>query len=136
MDNPLLRSGIVLAGANTVGDKEATVRVDDGWVTAEEVALLNLQGTDTETSFDITYPNCSLQPFDDAATYGKSFKDRLLTIEGLDLASDGHDAVASILTGSPLNNGTPSNSSLDQFLVGLVTVVIVFLKRRRQRRAA
>ncbi|HET6146278.1 MAG TPA: DUF1552 domain-containing protein [Polyangia bacterium] len=77
---------------------------------------LSLQGTETETSFDITYPNCSLQPFDDAATYGKSFKDRLLTIEGLDLASDGHDAVASILTGSPLNNGTPSNSSLDQFL--------------------
>src|SRR4030095_10676872 len=34
----------------------------------------------------------------------------------LDLASDGHDAVASILTGSPLNNGTPANSSLDQFL--------------------
>ncbi|HVT09188.1 MAG TPA: DUF1552 domain-containing protein [Polyangia bacterium] len=77
---------------------------------------LSLQGTDTETSFDITYPNCSLQPFDDAATYGKSFKDRLLTIEGLDLAADGHDAVSAILTGSPLNNGTPANSSLDQFL--------------------
>ena len=77
---------------------------------------LSLQGNETETSFDITYPNCSLQPFDDAATYGKSYKDRLLTIEGLDLASDGHDAVASILTGSPLNNGTPANSSLDQFL--------------------
>jgi hypothetical protein len=77
---------------------------------------LSLQGTDTETSFNIAYPNCSLQPFDDAATYGKSFKDRLLTIEGLDLAADGHDAVAAILTGSPLNNGTPANSSLDQFL--------------------
>jgi len=77
---------------------------------------LSLQGTETETNWNITYPNCSLQPLDDAATYGKSFKDRLLLIEGLDLASDGHDAVASILTGSPLNNGTPSNSSLDQFL--------------------
>ena len=44
--NPLLRSGIVLAGANTVGDKDATARVDDGWVTAEEIALLNLQGTE------------------------------------------------------------------------------------------
>ncbi len=74
------------------------------------------KGTDTETSFDISYPNCSLQPFDDAATYGKSFKDRLLIIEGLDLASDGHDAVASILTGSPLTGGKPANSSLDQFL--------------------
>jgi len=77
---------------------------------------LPMKGTDTETAFDIAYPNCSLQPFDDAATYGKSFKDRLLTVEGLDLASDGHDAVASILTGSPLNNGTPFNSSLDQYL--------------------
>jgi hypothetical protein len=77
---------------------------------------LSLKGSDTETSFDITYPNCSLQPFDDAATYGKSFKDRLLLIEGLDLASDGHDAVASILTGSPLNGTVPANSSLDQYL--------------------
>jgi hypothetical protein len=76
----------------------------------------SLRGKDTETSFDIAYPNCSLQPFDDAATYGKSFKDRLLLIEGLDLASDGHDAVASILTGSSLNGGAPANSSLDQYL--------------------
>ncbi|HEX6277434.1 MAG TPA: DUF1552 domain-containing protein, partial [Polyangiaceae bacterium] len=77
---------------------------------------LSLRGTDTETSFDIAYPNCSLGPFDDPATYGKSFKDRLLLVEGLDLASDGHDAPASILTGSPLNGGRPANSSLDQFL--------------------
>jgi Protein of unknown function (DUF1552) len=77
---------------------------------------LSLRGSDTETSFDIAYPNCSLQPFDDAATYGKSFKDRLLLIDGLDLASDGHDAVASILTGSPLSGGVPGNSSLDQYL--------------------
>jgi hypothetical protein len=76
----------------------------------------SLKGTDTETSFDIAYPNCSLQPFDDAATYGKSFKDRLLLIEGLDLAYDGHDAVASILTGSRINGGSPANSSLDQYL--------------------
>jgi len=80
------------------------------------VGGLSLAGNDTETTFDIAYPNCSLQPFDDPATYGKSFKDRLLTIEGLDLASDGHDAVASILTGSPLDGGLPANSSLDQYL--------------------
>jgi hypothetical protein len=77
---------------------------------------LSLKGTDTETSFDIRYPNCSLQPFDDAATYGKSFKDRLLVIEGLDLAADGHEATASILTGSALTSGKPAGSSLDQFL--------------------
>lgn len=86
--------------------------------TAPDIAVeaLSTRGTDTETSFDISYPNCSLRPFDDAATYGKSFKDRLLLIEGLDLASDGHDAAASILTGSPLTGGLPANSSLDQFL--------------------
>ena len=41
---------------------------------------------DTETNFDLTYANngaqCSLQPFDDAATYGKSFKNKILAIEG------------------------------------------------------
>jgi hypothetical protein len=77
---------------------------------------LSMKGSDAETAFDLSYPNCSLQPFDDPATYGKSFKDRLLLIEGLDLASDGHDAVASILTGSSLNGTVPSNSSLDQYL--------------------
>src|SRR5262249_40541979 len=45
-DNPLLRSGIVLAGANTIGDKDAPAKADDGWVTAEEIALLNLRGTE------------------------------------------------------------------------------------------
>lgn len=77
---------------------------------------LSTRGTDTETTFDIAYPNCTLGPFDDPDTYGQSYKDRILVIEGLDLASDGHDAVASILTGSPLDNGQPANSSLDQFL--------------------
>ncbi len=77
---------------------------------------LSTRGTDTETEWDVSYPNCSLQPFDDPATYGQSFKDRLLLIEGMDLAGDGHDATCSILTGSPLVNGQPANSSLDQFL--------------------
>jgi hypothetical protein len=86
--------------------------------TSPDIAVesANLRGSDTETSWDISYPNCTLQPFDDAATYGKSFKDRLLLIEGLDLALDGHDAVASILTGSPLSGTVPANSSLDQYL--------------------
>src|SRR5205807_536704 len=46
MDNPLLRSGIVLADANAVSDKDAARPVEDGWVTAEEIALLNLRGTE------------------------------------------------------------------------------------------
>jgi hypothetical protein len=73
--------------------------------------------SDTETDFDITYKDCSLQPFDDAATYGKSFKDKLMVIEGIDLLSNanGHDSAGNILTGSRIS-GKPSNSSLDQYM--------------------
>ena len=46
MENPLLRSGIVLAGANAIGDKDTVAKVEDGWVTAEEIALPNLHGTE------------------------------------------------------------------------------------------
>jgi CHAT domain-containing protein len=46
-DNPLLRSGLVLAGAGARRDKVPEgVRLEDGWLTAEEVALLDLRGTD------------------------------------------------------------------------------------------
>lgn len=46
-NNPLLRSGIVLAGANAIGDKSiAGADVEDGWVTAAEIGLLNLRGTE------------------------------------------------------------------------------------------
>lgn len=46
-NNPLLRSGIVLAGANAIGDKTiASADVEDGWVTAAEIGLLNLRGTE------------------------------------------------------------------------------------------
>jgi hypothetical protein len=76
-------------------------------------------GTDTETNFDITYANCSLQPFDDPATYGKSFKDKILVIDGIDVlsAANGHDSAGAILTGSRITGEKkPQNSSLDQFL--------------------
>jgi hypothetical protein len=73
---------------------------------------------DSETSFDLRFENSSLEPFDDAATYGKSFKDKLIAIEGIDLLSNanGHDSAATILTGSRIDGGKPQNSSLDQFL--------------------
>lgn len=72
---------------------------------------------DTETDFDITYENCSLAPFDDPDTYGKSYKDKILVIEGIDLLSsaNGHDTAATILTGSRVS-GKPANISLDQYL--------------------
>jgi Protein of unknown function (DUF1552) len=69
--------------------------------------------------FNITYDNCSLAPFDDPATYGKSFKDKLLVIEGIDLAAGirggaaGHDAPRCILTGS---GSSGANPSIDQYL--------------------
>lgn len=73
---------------------------------------------DTETNFNITYQDCSLQPFDDAATYGKSFKDKILILEGMDLlsAANGHDTAGTILTGSRIDGKKPQNISLDQYL--------------------
>ncbi len=80
-----------------------------------------MKATDTETVFDIAYANCSLQPFDDAVTYGKSFKNKILVIEGLNHLSNanGHDSAGTILTGSTIVPGgttQPQNKSLDQFL--------------------
>jgi hypothetical protein len=77
-----------------------------------------LRTGESESSFDITYDGCSLQPFDDAATYGKSFKDKILIIEGIDHLSNanGHDSAGTILTGSRIADKKPQNSSLDQFL--------------------
>lgn len=74
---------------------------------------------ETDTRFDLRTPGSVLAPFDDAATYGRSFKDRLLVLEGIDLASairagaTGHSAPSSILTGW---GGDPSGPSLDQYL--------------------
>ena len=79
-----------------------------------------MQPGDTETNFNLGYANCSLQPFDDAATYGRSFKDKVLLVEGVDLLSNanGHDTAGTILTGSRIDSSAskPLNSSLDQFL--------------------
>ena len=55
-------------------------------IAAEYFAMLNGRfsgmGSDTETNFNLTYTanntQCVLQPFDDAATYGQSFKSKIL----------------------------------------------------------
>ena len=92
--------------------------------------LWGMQSADTQTalsggavestSFSLTFSGSSLQPFDDAATYGKSWKSKVLILEGLDLLSNanGHDTAATILTGSRIDSSAskPLNSSLDQFL--------------------
>jgi hypothetical protein len=69
--------------------------------------------------FQIAYEGSSLAPFDDPATYGRSFRDQIVALEGLDLTAGlrsstvGHDASRVILTGS----GTDGhNASIDQFL--------------------
>jgi Protein of unknown function (DUF1552) len=77
-----------------------------------------MRSGESETMYDLTYENCSLQPFDDAKTYGKSFKDKLLIIEGIDHLSNanGHDSAGTILTGSRIDGQKPLNASLDQVL--------------------
>ena len=89
-----------------------------------------MRATDSERVFDLRYENCPLRPFDEPETYGQSFKDRILIIEGLDLGSNvnGHDSAATILTGSAITSKKPQNISLDQFLalergLGLATRV-------------
>ena len=77
-------------------------------------------GVTSSTNFNITYPNCALQPFDDAATYGKSYKSKVTIIEGIDHLSNanGHDSAGTIFTGSTIDASAlkPANSSIDQFL--------------------
>jgi len=95
-------------------------------IAAEFFASLNGRfsglGSDTETTFNITYTTggaqCVLQPFDDAGTYGQSFKSKILPIEGIDLMSNanGHDTAGTILTGSYIEGGKPKNLSLDQYM--------------------
>src|SRR5262249_22666458 len=84
-------------------------------ISAEFWALRN---GEAESMFDIAYDNCSLQPFDDAKTYGKSFKDKIVVIEGIDHLSNanGHDSAGTILTGSRIDGQKPQNASLDQVL--------------------
>ena len=43
VENPMLRSGLVLAGANQLDESED---VDDGWLTAAEIAEMDFRGTD------------------------------------------------------------------------------------------
>ncbi len=112
----LLENSVAQAAGEALPLKFITIYHPHG-LSAEYWAM---KSTDTESSFDITYQDCSLQPFDDAATYGKSFKDKLIVLEGIDHLSNanGHDSAGTILTGSAIDGSArrPFNSSLDQFL--------------------
>jgi uncharacterized protein DUF1552 len=69
--------------------------------------------------FDLRFEDSILRPFDDAAIHGRSFRDRLLVLDGLDLSAgiavgtSGHDGPRVILTGSGADG---TNASLDQYL--------------------
>ncbi len=111
----LLENSVAQAAGETLPLKFVTLYHPHG-IAAEFWAM---RQTDTEAAFDIAYENCSLQPFDDAATYGKSFKDKILVLEGIDHLSsaNGHDSAGTILTGSRIDGSKkPLNSSLDQYL--------------------
>jgi hypothetical protein len=112
----LLENSVAQAAGETLPLKFITIYHPHG-LAAEFWAM---KTGETESAFDIAYENCSLQPFDDAATYGKSFKDKLLVLEGIDHLSNanGHDSAGTILTGSAIDGSArrPFNSSLDQYL--------------------
>jgi Protein of unknown function (DUF1552) len=111
----LLENSVAQAAGEMLPLKFITIYHPHG-LSAEYWAM---KAGDTETTFDIGYENCSLKPFDDAATYGKSFKDKILVLEGVDLLSNanGHDTAGTILTGSRIEGGQkPQNISLDQYL--------------------
>ncbi len=69
--------------------------------------------------FDLRFPESILQPFDDPEHHGKSFRERLLVIDGVDLSAgiasgtSGHDGPRVILTGSGADG---QNASIDQYL--------------------
>lgn len=82
------------------------------------------QPGESERQFDLRFPDSALAPFDAPAVFGRSFKDRLITFEGVDLAAaeqsrtSGHGAAVCLFTGS-LTTSTDHDArgpSLDQHL--------------------
>lgn len=69
--------------------------------------------------FDLRFPDAILRPLDDAEATGKSYRDRLIVLDGVDLSAgilvgtSGHDGPRVILTGSGADG---KGASLDQVL--------------------
>ncbi|MFZ5443136.1 MAG: DUF1552 domain-containing protein [Myxococcota bacterium] len=83
------------------------------------------RASETETAFSLTFTDSSLAPFDTPASYGgRSFKNRLITFEGADLAvaetssTPGHGAAVTLFTGSQAVGAdhNPQCESMDQYL--------------------
>jgi len=118
------------AGASYLGGGVARAEAGSGSAAVGETSLRRFIGVYTPhgmaaeywrpgPNFDLRFPGCSLRPFDAPETYGRSFRDRLLVLEGIDLAAGitvgttGHDAARVILTGSGADARGPS---IDQYL--------------------
>lgn len=127
----LLENDVVRAQADMLPQKFVGV----GTFHATTQQFYARRAGETDTSYDIAYEDCALRPFDDAATYGSSFKNDLTIFEGFDygvgeIGPDGgdlhvnmHGALALFLTGSSASGGADlnfsmQNESLDQYLAG------------------
>jgi hypothetical protein len=79
---------------------------------------------ETETQFQLDFAESVLTPFDSPQLYGRSFKDKLITLEGVDLAAaelsrtSGHGAAVTLFTGSTTTSTERDarGPSLDQHL--------------------
>jgi hypothetical protein len=75
-----------------------------------------------QAGFVINGTNQSLQPLDDAATYGSSFKNNMIMIDGIqnmvanESSSGGHASVPCIWTGSTNASSGPKCESLETYL--------------------
>lgn len=75
-----------------------------------------------QSGFTISNTNQSLQPFDDAVTYGTSFKNRLVVVDGIsnlvavESNSGGHAATPCMWTGSINTSSGPQNESFETYL--------------------
>ena len=82
------------------------------------------RASETDTQFSLDFPDSVLAPFDAPQTYGRSFKDKIITLEGVDLAaaelsrSAGHGAAVTLFTGSMTTSSARDarGPSLDQHL--------------------
>jgi Protein of unknown function (DUF1552) len=87
-------------------------------------ACYNLRAGETESAFDLNFTDSALTPFDAPAQFGKSFRNRIITFEGVDLAvaeasaTPGHGAASCLFTGSTTVGGdhNAQSESIDQFL--------------------
>jgi len=117
----LLYSSIAQAQSASPPLKFIGVYVPHG-VALEHYAM---RAGETETTFDLNFTDCALSPFDTPADYGgRSFKSRIIILEGVDLAvaevsgTPGHGAASCLFTGSTTtgNDHGAQGQSIDQFL--------------------